>query len=83
MKKDGKITLTRQSDIDLLRGMDEKLDGLVSTMAVQCEKVVKLEKTVYGNGNPGHAQRIAKLEMYLWMGLGGLGVIQVLIQVWK
>ena len=83
VRKDGKIILERDSDIQLLQGMDQKLDGLVSTMAVQCEKMSKLEKTVNGNGQPGHAQRIAKLEKYLWIAFGGLGVIQIALQVWK
>ena len=75
------VKLRRDKDYELLYDMDRKLDSLVSTMAVTCDQVTNLKKTVNGNGQPGHEQRIKSLE-FKWVYItGGAGVLLALIEV--
>ena len=82
MVKGRKVILERASDYELIKGIDGKLDTVITTLAVTCEQVGKHEKTINGNGVKGILSRLSALERWMYLVTGGGIVIIGILKLW-
>ena len=64
-----------QEERDLLIRIDEKLDNI----QIVFEKHCNLDEQKFNDLN----RRVAIVERAIWLGAGGLGMLQVILKLWR
>ena len=63
--------------------MKNKIDLMYDTFIKGEGKISVLNKEVFGNGKPGLREKINNLARYVWMAVGGLGVLTFILNWFK